>query len=586
MLNPLPYYRLARWLYVHRVPLLPRIIQRLNVFVFHCYIPYTVEIGEGFGLGYWGLGVVIHPRTRIGCNVFVAQCVTIGGRGQREGVPRIENNVFIAAGAKVLGDIVVGEGSVIGANAVVVRSVPPRTIVGGVPARIIRNNVNVYDYTGWPPSYPPKSAPTSSRSNGLSAGYSSPRILHFIESLSLGGTETQMATVARLQSGGGYQVVVGCLSAQGPLLKVLEEANIPTVAFDPQGSLLSPRGLRQMVRFAWFLHRQRFDVVQTHELYSNLIGVPAAWLARVPVIVSSRRDLGHWWWYTVRNRRILRCIQNRSNVVIANSGAVRDYLINEDGFSPTCVRVVRNGVEVEPFLKAHADRNLLFPFLSREDKLVAVVANMNIQGKGHSDLIEAARAICSAFPYARFLLIGDGRERAGLEKVVTEHGLGNNILFLGHRNDVPDVLSCCDLSVLPSWAEGMPNAVLESMAAGLPVIATRVGGTPEIIEDGTSGLLVPPRSPQALADAILRVLRDPELARRLAVAGRERVLTCFSFDRVLRELRELYEEAWSRSGAHHRGKRSFAAAVLKSPRGSARLGFGEVSPDTETPAVR
>jgi serine O-acetyltransferase len=154
MFNPVSYYRLARWLYLRGIPLLPKIIEKLSFLIFHCYIPYQAEIGEGFEVGYWGVGVVIHPRVRIGQNVFVSNGVTIGGRNESPDVPRIEDNVFIATGAKVLGDVTIGQGSVIGANAVVIRSVPPRCIAVGVPARISRENINVRDYTGWPKSQP------------------------------------------------------------------------------------------------------------------------------------------------------------------------------------------------------------------------------------------------------------------------------------------------------------------------------------------------------------------------------------------------------------------------------------------------
>jgi serine O-acetyltransferase len=154
MFNPVTYYRLARWLYFHGIPVLPRIVEKLSFLVFHCYLPYQAEIGEGFEVGYSGVGVVIHPGARIGRNVFVSNGVTIGGRNEMVNVPRIEDNVFIATGAKVLGDITVGSGSVIGANAVVIRSVPPKCIAVGVPARISRENINVRDYTGWPKSPP------------------------------------------------------------------------------------------------------------------------------------------------------------------------------------------------------------------------------------------------------------------------------------------------------------------------------------------------------------------------------------------------------------------------------------------------
>lgn len=556
MLNPVTHYRLARWLYCHHIPLLPRIVERLSVLLLHCHIPFTVEAGEGLTVGHWGIAVVIHPRARLGRNVFVGHCVTIGGRNRQEGVPRIEDNVYIGPGAQILGDIVVGEGSVIGANAVVVHSVPPHSVVVGVPARVIRENISVYDHTGWPPSLAPRAEGASALKRDESGGDSAPRVFHMIESLELGGSEAQVSHVARRQSAGGYHVVVGCLRARGPLVKVLEEAGIPVLGFPTGGGLFRPRAVRQILRLAWLLRRRRFDVVQTHDLYSNLMGVPAAWLAGVPVIVSSRRDLAHWWWYTPRNRRILRGIQNLSAFVVANSSAVYNFLVKEDGFRPDRVRVVRNGVDPQPFLRAAANRTTLFPQLSLEDKLVAVVANMNVEGKGQGDLIEAARWICPDAPRVRFLLVGDGRERVGLERKVAELGLAEHFVFLGKRNDVPDVLSCCDVSVLPSWAEGMPNVILESMAAGLPVVGTRVGGIPEIIEDEVSGLLVPPHDPQALAKALLRLLRDPEFASSLALAGRQRVRVEFGFDRVLRELRELYEEAWVRSGA--RPTKSFA----------------------------
>ena len=150
-MNPVRFYRLSRWLYLHRIPLLPKLVERLCILICHCYLPVSAEIGEGFQVGYWGFGIVIHPRSRIGKNVFVGQGVTIGGRSRRPEVPTIGDNVFIAAGAKILGDIDIGEGSVIGANAVVIESLPPRCVAAGVPARIIREDADVRELTGWPP---------------------------------------------------------------------------------------------------------------------------------------------------------------------------------------------------------------------------------------------------------------------------------------------------------------------------------------------------------------------------------------------------------------------------------------------------
>jgi L-malate glycosyltransferase len=364
-----------------------------------------------------------------------------------------------------------------------------------------------------------------------------------VSSLEMGGSEHQMAEVASRQKAGGYNVTVGCLTARGPLMEVLNRAVIAVIEFDPKGALFRPRGLYQLLRLTWFLVRNRFDVVQTHDLYSTLLAVPAAWIARVPMILSCRRDLSHWWWYTPRRRAFLRHIQNRSNYVIANSQAVCDFLVEEDGFAPKLIRVIRNGVDLERFVTVRADRQKLFPDLPPQSRLIAVVANMNIETKGHADLIRATAEIFREFPDAKFLLIGDGAERSRLEALTQELSLSNTVLFLGRRKDVPDILACCELFVLPSWAEGLPNSVLEAMAAGLPVVATRVGGTAEIVEDGVDGLLVPPKEPQALAHAILRILKDEEFAKRVAQSARKRARAQFGFDRLLTELDDLYFEA-------------------------------------------
>jgi glycosyltransferase involved in cell wall biosynthesis len=380
------------------------------------------------------------------------------------------------------------------------------------------------------------------------------------DALNFGGTERQMVEVAKRLNGDAYRVTVGCLRLQGPFVRTLQEAGIRVFEFCPHGGFFSASGALAMLRLARFLRRGRFDVMHAHELYSDLMGVPAAWLARIPVIVSSRRDLANWWWYTPRRRRILRHVQSFSTFVLANSDAVREMLVNEDRFPPKLIRVVRNGVDFEAFTgslcKTDARREL-FPECGRDDKLVVVVANMHSRAKGHFELIEAARMVCNALPTARFLLVGDGAERRALEDRSRELGLAANIRFLGHRSDVAQVLKCCDLSVLPSWGEGMPNVVLESMAAGLPVVATRVGGTTEAIEDGISGLLVPPQDVRALAGAMLRLLQDAALAASLARAGEERVRQHYSFERVVLQLTELYREGKERR-ARHRGARSAA----------------------------
>lgn len=226
--------------------------------------------------------------------------------------------------------------------------------------------------------------------------------------------------------------------------------------------------------------------------------------------------------------------------VIANSEAAKRLLVEDFRIPAERVHVLHNGLDFEQFAQARGDRRRVHPKLAPEAKLILNVANMNSEIKGHGVLIEAARLVSATMPEARFAFVGDGLLRPHLEERVRALGLQGHIYFLGPRKDVPEILASGDVFAFSSLAEGLPNAVLEAMAVGLPVVATRVGGIPEIIRDGASGLLVPPNDPQALAKAILRVLSDPALAAKLACASQARARSQFSFDRLIEDLEKRY----------------------------------------------
>jgi glycosyltransferase involved in cell wall biosynthesis len=303
----------------------------------------------------------------------------------------------------------------------------------------------------------------------------------------------------------------------------------------------SPRGIYQILRLARFLRRSHFDVVHSHDLWSNLLAIPAARLARVPVIISSRRDLGHLAWYTPRRRKFLRYLQSLSTAVLVNSGQISEQLVREDGFRPEFIRVVHNGIDLDHFSRLVPERGRIFPGMEN-CRLIVCTGNMHSDVKGHPTLIEAARRICSKFPQVKFVLIGDGEKRAEFESRVSKFGLQPNFVFLGSRQDVSEILACCDMAVLPSQAEGFSNALLEYMAAGLPTIATDIGGSREVIENGLNGLLVKPNEPAALADAISSLLENPPFAYQLGAAGRERVRRHFDFAQLTSKVDALYTE--------------------------------------------
>jgi L-malate glycosyltransferase len=376
------------------------------------------------------------------------------------------------------------------------------------------------------------------------------KVFYLVDSLNVGGTETQAVELALRLPVSEYEIMMGCLRAQGPLLEKLRGSAVSVREFHPSGGLDSAAGLYELIRLARYLRREKFDVVHTHDLWSNLMGVPAARLAGVPAIVSSRRDLAHFDWYQGRRRHWLRRIQNLSGVVLANATPIRDALISEDGFAPGKLRVIHNGVDTEKFQQAQRDRARLFPDVGTEI-LVVLVGNMHSDVKGHPWLIAAAPTVLREFPEVRFVFAGDGESRPTFAAQVAQLGLEGKVKFLGRRSDIPEILASCDLAVLPSRAEGLPNAVLEYMAAGLPTIASRVGGTAELVQDGVTGLLVPAEDANALAGALLQFLRNPERARQIATNGQRFAVENFSFERLIREIDELYAELLERRRGKH-----------------------------------
>lgn len=362
-----------------------------------------------------------------------------------------------------------------------------------------------------------------------------------LDSLNVGGTEVQAVELATRLNPERYEVTLGCLRARGPLLDRLQGSSVSVREFYPKGGFDSIHGMYQMFRLARFLRRGRFQVMHSHDLYANVLGIPAAIIARVPVIISSQRDLGHLDLYKSGRRIWLRRLQRLSTAVLTNANAVREVVLAENHFAPEKIRVIHNGVDIERFSQSSKDRNWLAPS-ANDEKWVVLVGNMHGDIKGHSVLIAAAETVVREFPNVRFVFVGDGERRKSFEEQISRLGLEKHFLFLGRRDDVPRILGCCDIGVLPSRAEGLPNAVLEYLAAGLPSIASRVGGNVEIVQDRKTGLLVTANDPAALREAILRLLRDPLYARELGSNGRVLVTVEFSFQRLIEKTDQMYTE--------------------------------------------
>lgn len=303
-----------------------------------------------------------------------------------------------------------------------------------------------------------------------------------------------------------------------------------------------------------------FAVLHTHaSLTARLVGRQLG----IPVIATSHGPdgpLGHplaeslrillqpgrpngSYWPSALLRPIHRLLAPRlADRIIAVSEAVRDLLL-ENGVPPDLVRVVPNGIEPAGYL--HPDplesQDFRRRFAPAGGPLLVVSARL-VPEKGHAVLLRALSRLQPAFPGLRTAVVGEGPERPVLAALASELGLSANVVWAGFQTKVPEILAAADVFVLPSFQEGLPLAVLEAMAAGLPVVATAVGGTPEAVVDGQTGRLVPAGDEVALATALAPYLADPALAQAAGAAGRQRLLAHFTAKAMAEATRKVYEE--------------------------------------------
>ena len=362
-----------------------------------------------------------------------------------------------------------------------------------------------------------------------------PGVLLIGDTLNLGGTEGQFVEVACGLDPSRWSVHVSCLRAVGPLRMRLEAAGIRARSCG-RGSFKSPRFPLAVWELARYLRAHRIRLVHSFDFYSNILGVPAARLARVPVI-ASQRELGDL--RPRLQRRVHWMALRLADSVLVNSGAVAERLRLSRAVAPGRLVVIPNGVDLARFSPAPE------PGRGRPGLItVGTLANLRPE-KGIQDLLRAMSLVRDRYPQGRLAIWGGGPLRADLEGLIGELGLRAEARLHGPTTEPEAALRALDIFVLPSLSEACSNVLLEAMASGLPVVATRVGGNPVLVEDEMTGLLVRPGDPDALAKAIIRLVEDPMLARRLGASAYDVVRSRFGVDRMLSRVQALYERALS-----------------------------------------
>lgn len=363
-------------------------------------------------------------------------------------------------------------------------------------------------------------------------------VTQLVNCLGLGGTERQLVEHLRRLDRDERELDLCCLQKLGEFMPEVRSLGIEPHEFHLKGSLARPNTGVQVARLALRLRRQGTDLLHCHDFYSNLVGAAAARLAGLPYIIS-RRDLGAWvgpW-----RGQALRVVTRTARWVLCNSTAIRDHLVRVEGVDPSRIELVPNGLDVSRFdRELRAPLASSFPVAQDGQPVFVVVGNMKHEVKGHSHFMKAAALVARVRPDAMFVLVGDGALRTGLERQARNYGLSSRVHFVGKRTDVPAILGRCHVAVSPSHSEGFSNAVMEAMAARLPVVATAVGGNPELVRDGRTGFLVPRSEVQALAEAMTRLANDRTLSTTLGLAGRRRIEDEYSMDRVSAILTALY----------------------------------------------
>jgi glycosyltransferase involved in cell wall biosynthesis len=367
-------------------------------------------------------------------------------------------------------------------------------------------------------------------------------VCQLLHAMTVGGAEVLAARLAR-RLAGPFRFVFACLDEVGPLGEELRTEGFQVVLVGRKPGL----DWRCPVRLARLLDAERVDVIHAHQYTPFFYGMAArvGGASRRPILFTEHGR--HQPDYPRPKRMIAnRLLLSRRDRVVGVGGAVRQALIVNEGLPSRRVGVLYNGIDVDAFAAAantsgsRTDARQTLG-VGPDDFVLLQVARLDYL-KDHATALRTLAGVLPQLPNARLVLVGDGPERPAIEATIRDLNLGDAVRLAGQRGDVDRLLPAADLFLLSSTSEGIPLTVIEAMAAGLPVVATDVGGLREVVDDDRTGLLAPAKGDTALAEHVLRLAADPDLRRTMGIAGRARAKQYFDESRMADEYRRNYRE--------------------------------------------
>ena len=376
-------------------------------------------------------------------------------------------------------------------------------------------------------------------SRGILASTTETRIniLYLIWSLGLGGAEQVVINLAKGIDKKKFNVIVCCLNDKGIFAQEVEKEGIEVIALGKKGKF-DATVLFKLIRV---IKKYKIDIVHTHLWTSDFWGRIAAKLAGVPVIISTVHNVDVW-----KPKVFLlidRILSYFTDKIIAVSNTVKYFYINNAKIPKNKIETIYNGIDVDKFnIKVNRNIKRRELGLNADTKVLAVIGRL-VEQKGHIYFLECFRKLLGKYSDIQGLIVGDGPLRGELEERSKMLGLNGRVIFTGIRNDIPEILKIIDVLVVPSLYEGLPTIILEAMAAGVPVVATNVGGNSEIIVNGETGFIVPPKDSSVLAEYIGKILENNNLVESMRVMSRERAIQYFSLDKMMREVEGIYKNS-------------------------------------------